>query len=178
MTTFGTLPRPALELNYPMSLGSYPNYPQAQQVVDQLADRGFPVQNVAIVGTGLRSVERVTGRLTRGRFVAGGAMSGLWMGIFVGIAFALFSTHEQAGYLITTPLLGALFGVIWALIGYRAATRHGARDFSSVTQVNASSYEVLVEHNYAADAHLILAGPVSPVGPASPASPATGPAGA
>ena len=160
MTAYGTLPRPALDLNYPMSLGSYPNYAQAQQVVDRLADRGFPVQNVAIVGTGLKSVERVTGRLTRGRFVAGGAMSGLWLGLFVGIAFALFSAREQAGYLITTPLLGALFGAIWALIGYRAATRHGARDFSSISQVSASSYEVVVEHNYAADAHLILDEPI------------------
>ncbi len=126
-----------------------------------LIGASFPVQNVAIVGTGLKSVERVTGRLTRRGFIAGGAMSGLWMGLFVGIAFALFSTHEQAGYLITTPLLGAIFGAIWALFSYRTATRHGARDFSSVTQVTATNYEVLVEHHCAADAHLILAGPVA-----------------
>ena len=41
-------------------------------------------------------------------------------------------------------LFGALFGLIWALVGY-AATR-GQRDFSSVTQVVATRYEVLVEH--------------------------------
>jgi hypothetical protein len=146
-----------LELHYPMSLGSYPDYAQAQQVVDHLADRGFPVQNVAIIGTGLRSVERVTGRLTRGRFVAGGAVSGLWLGLFVGIAFALFSASGQLGFLLTTPLLGALFGTIWSLIGYKAATRYGARDFASISRVSATSYEVVVEHNYAADAQLLLA---------------------
>ena len=37
---------------------------------------------------------------------------------------------------------GAAFGAIWALLGY-AMTR-GRRDFSSVTQVVATRYEVLV----------------------------------
>jgi hypothetical protein len=156
MTAFGSQPRPALDLNYPMSLGSYHDYAQAQLVVDRLADHGFPVENVAIVGTGLQSVERVTGRLTRARFIGTGALSGLWIGMFVGIAYALFSVHDRLGFLITTPLLGALFGAVWCAVGYRAATRYGTRDFSSVSQVRARNYEVLVEHNHAAEAHLIL----------------------
>ena len=52
-------------------------------------------------------------------------------------------------------LFGALFGVIWALVGY-AATR-GQRDFSSVTSVVATKYEVLVEHKVAAQARELLA---------------------
>ena len=95
-----------------MSLGVYDTYPQAQRVVDYLSDHGFPVQNVAIVGTELKSIERVTGRLTRGKVALAGAISGLWIGLFVGIAFALFSDRGQLGFLITTPLLGAVFGLI------------------------------------------------------------------
>jgi len=49
---------------------------------------------------------------------------------------------------------GAAFGVIWALAGY-AATR-GKRDFSSVTEVVATRYEVLVEHKVAARARELL----------------------
>jgi hypothetical protein len=52
-------------------------------------------------------------------------------------------------------LFGAVFGVIWALVGY-AATR-GQRDFSSVTAVVATKYEVLVEHKSAAQARELLA---------------------
>ncbi len=68
------------------------------------------------------------------------------MGLFVGIAFALFSKQNQLGFLITTPVLGALFGLVWSQIGFRAATRGGTRDFASVSQVIATKYEVLVEH--------------------------------
>ncbi|OHV44875.1 hypothetical protein BBK14_30585 [Parafrankia soli] len=56
-----------------MSLGIYDDYPRAQYVVDYLSDHEFPVQNVVIVGTELKSVERVTGRLTHGKVAAAGA---------------------------------------------------------------------------------------------------------
>jgi hypothetical protein len=157
MTTSAATSRTTLELNYPMSLGTYDDYASAQRAVDYLSDNGFPVQNVSIVGTGLKSVERVIGRLTRRSLAAGAALSGLWMGLFVGIAFALFSSQGQLGFLITTPLLGALFGLIWSQLGFRAATRNGARDFSSVSQVVATRYEVLVEHFVAAEAQQLMA---------------------
>jgi hypothetical protein len=127
-----------------------------------LADRDFPVQNVAIVGTDLRTVERITGRLTRGTVAVAGAVSGLWMGLFVGIAFALFSRQGGVGFLITTPFLGAAFGLIWSQVGYRAVTRGGARDFSSESQVVATRYEVLVEHGFIAQARELVS--VMPAG--------------
>ncbi len=145
-----------MELEYPMSLGVYEQYVKAQQAVDYLADQGFPVQNVEIVGTELRSVERVTGRLTRGKVAAAGALSGLWIGLFVGIVFSLFSNQNQLGFLLTIPLLGAVFGLVWSQLGYGAATRHGSRDFASVNQVVATKYEVLVEHTQAARARELL----------------------
>lgn len=152
-----TIPRAGLALEYPMSLGVFDGYPQAQHVVDYLADNDFAVRNVAIVGTDLKSVERVTGRLTRAKVAAAGALSGLWVGLFVGIAFSLFSSQGQIGFLFTTPLLGAIFGLVWGQLGYTAVTRGGTRDFSSVSQVIATKYEVLVEHNFADPARALLA---------------------
>ena len=146
-----------LELEYPMSLGVYDQYAKAQRAVDYLSDQGFPVQNVEIVGTELRSVERVTGRLTRGKIAGAGALSGLWIGLFVGIAFSLFGDHNQLGFLITTPVLGAVFGLAWSQLGYSTATRRGTRDFASVNQIVATKYEVLVEHKLAARARELLA---------------------
>lgn len=151
-------PGPSLSLQYPMSVGVYDDYDQAQRVVDHLSDNAFPVENVAIVGTELKSIERVTGRLTRGRLAAAGAASGFWIGLFVGIAFAIFSRSGEIGFLITTPFLGALFGLIWSQLGFTAATRGGNRDFTSVTQVVATKYEVLVEHRFAEKARELVAG--------------------
>ncbi len=145
-----------MDLEFPISLGVYERYADAQHAVDYLADQSFPVQNLEIVGTELRSVERVTGRLTRGKIAAAGALSGLWIGLFVGIAFSLFSDRNQMGFLISTPLLGAVFGLVWSQIGFSAATRRGTRDFASVNQIVATKYEVLAEHQHAARARQLL----------------------
>jgi heat induced stress protein YflT len=149
--------RPVLSLNYPISLAVYDSYEKAERAVGHLSDNAFPVQNVAIVGTGLRSIERVTGRLTRGRRALGGTISGLWLGMFVGLAFALFSKDAHLGVLIATPLLGALFGLVWSQLGFAAASHGGTRDFSSVSQVVATNYEVVVEHRLAEHARELLA---------------------
>src|SRR5688500_6422816 len=84
--------RPALKLQFPQSLGVYDDYADAQRAVDHLSDHEFPVENCMIVGTDLKPVERVTGRLTSGRVALGGALSGAWLGLFVGLVFALFGT--------------------------------------------------------------------------------------
>ena len=144
----------ALSLQFPQSLGVYDRYEDAQKAVDYLSDHEFPVENVLIVGTELKQVERVTGRLTTARVALGGALSGLWLGLFVGLIFALFGTGEWLAIVLATAVFGALFGVIWALIGY-AATR-GRRDFTSVSQVVATKYEVLVEHKHAQRARELL----------------------
>lgn len=149
-------PVPGFNLEYPMSLGVFDSYQQAQRVVDYLSDNAFEVRNVAIVGTDLKSVERVTGRLTRGKVAVAGASSGFWIGLFVGIAFAIFSAKSQIGFLITTPLLGAAFGLIWSQLGFTALTRGGTRDFASVSQLVATKYEVLVEHRFAERARELL----------------------
>ena len=145
-----------LSLDYPMSLGTFDKYEDAQKAVDTLSDNGFPVENCLIVGTELKQVERVTARLTWGRVALGGALSGLWLGLFVGLIFSLFNPPTSAfALLLATALWGVLFGLIWSLVGY-AFTR-GTRDFSSVSQVVATKYEVFTEHKFAQQAREILA---------------------
>jgi hypothetical protein len=157
MSTPANVPRgrAALNLQFPMSLGVYDEYEQAQKAVDYLSDHEFPVENCMIVGTELKQVERVTGRLTTGRVALGGALSGLWLGLFVGLIFSLFGTGDVLPIVGSTAVFGVLFGLIWALVGY-AATR-GRRDFTSVSQVVATRYEVLVEHKYAERGREMLA---------------------
>lgn len=144
-----------MKLQFPQSLAVYDDYEAAQRAVDYLSDHKFPVEQCMIVGTDLKRIERITGRLTTGRVAAGGLLSGLWLGLFVGLVFALFDSGSDAvAVVVSTMAFGAAFGVVWALVGY-AATR-GHRDFSSVTSVVATKYEVLVEHKVAAQARELL----------------------
>jgi hypothetical protein len=145
-----------LRLEYPQSLAIYDDYEAAQRTVDFLADEKFPVEQCMIVGTDLKRVERITGRLTTGRVVLGVVLSCIWLGLFVGLVFALFAEGSAWAMVLSTVAFGAVFGAVWAVVGY-AATR-GRRDFSSITQVVATRYEVLVEHKVAAQARELLAG--------------------
>lgn len=145
-----------MRLEFPQSLAVYDDYAQAQKTVDFLADEEFPVENCMIVGTDLKRIERITGRLTTGRVAAGAAASGAWFGLFIGVIITLFSDGGDAlPTIVSTVVIGAAFFVIWGLLGY-AMTR-GQRDFQSVTAVVATRYEVLVEHKVAAQAREVLA---------------------
>lgn len=80
---------PALPEGWP--IGSYETYAQAQRAVDYLADNEFPVADVTIVGVEPMLVERVAGRLTWGRVLTRAALSGAWLGLFVGLLLSMFS---------------------------------------------------------------------------------------
>ena len=147
--------RAGLALDFPQSLGVYDDYAEAQKAVDFLSDNEFPVENCLIVGTDLKQLERVTGRLTTGRVALGGFLSGIWLGLLIGIVFSIFGTEDALAMIVSTAVLGGLFGLIYALVGY-AATR-GRRDFSSVSMTVATRYEVLVEHKHAVRARELLA---------------------
>jgi len=177
-----------LSLEYPMSLGVFEKYVDAQKAVDTLSDNQFPVENCLIVGTDLKQMERVTARLTWGRVALGGLLSGVWLGLFVGLILSLFSRPSNPlTLLLYTALYGAVFGLVWSLVGY-GFTR-GARDFSSVSQVVATRYEVFCEHKFAQQGRQILAdagidvggrasigiAPVTPPTPSTPSTPPTQP---
>jgi hypothetical protein len=146
--------RAGLALEYPMSLGIFSDYRDAQRAVDYLSDNQFPVENCMIVGTELKQIERVVGRLTWGRVLAGGALSGAWFGAFIGLILSMFESVNVLGVVVSTVIFGAIFGAIWAAIGYNLTAGH--RDFQSVTQVVATKYEVLVEHKFAMQARELL----------------------
>jgi hypothetical protein len=140
-----------------VQVGSYETYQQAQRAVDFLADQKFPVENVTIVGSDLRMVERVTGRLTWGRAIGAGAATGAWFGLFVGLLLGIFATGgaDWVGSVLTGLLIGLVFGAVFGAVSY-AATR-GQRDFTSISQVVASRYDVLCNPQVAEQARAELA---------------------
>ncbi len=145
------------ELDYPQRVGSYGTYEEAQAAVDFLSDSKFAVENLMIVGTNLKSVERVVGRRTWSSVLIQGAISGFGTGIIVGLMFYLFMQSENTFLsLILAGLgLGVSFGMLSAALAY--ALSGGRRDFESMRQVVATGYEVLCEHKVAAEAREMLA---------------------
>ncbi|WP_392508281.1 general stress protein [Naumannella halotolerans] len=144
------------ELEFPQSVGVYDKYEQAQKAVDFLADKKFAVQNLAIVGTELRSIERVLSRKSWGSVIQQGILSGISTGLLVGLVMVIFGEPAQLLAILLTALgIGIVIGLIFAVITY--AMSGGQRDFNSVSQIVATKYEVLSEHKVAQQARDLLA---------------------
>ncbi|MDU0478321.1 hypothetical protein QVA66_03595 [Staphylococcus chromogenes] len=145
-------PRP-LPTGWPV--GSFDTYAAAQAAVDMLSDTGdFPVEKLTIVGVNLMEVERVVGRLSWGRVLTGGAISGAWMGIFFGLLLGMFG-DSWFGPLVAGLVMGVFFGVVSAAVPYAASK--GRRDFSSTTQIVAGRYDVLCDPEFAPGARDAIA---------------------
>ncbi len=146
----------AFELQFPQSVGVFETYASAQKAVDFLADQKFPVENLAIVGTDLRLMERVTGRKTWGTVVRTGIFNGLSTGLLVGVLFLFLFPGTGAWTLLPLALLiGIGISVGFAALAY--ALSGGRRDFDSVAKTVATKYEVLCEHKVAVQAREVLA---------------------
>lgn len=148
------------------TVASYETYAEAQAAVDALAKAEFPVKELAIVGTDLTSVERITGKLTWGRVAGGGALSGAWFGLFLGLLFFIFApSGTTLGLVGAAVLIGAGFGMIFGLVSYSINRRR--RDFTSVMQVLATRYAIIAEPQHVSRARNVL-GVDAPVAPAAP----------
>ena len=140
-----------------VQVGSFDDYPRAQAAVDYLSDEKFPVENVTIIGSDLRMVEKVTGRLTWGRAIAAGAAGGAWWGLFVGLLLGIFSSSGSTwiGSVLAGLAIGLVFGASFGAMGY-GATR-GKRDFTSTSQIVASRYDIMCAPAAAGQAREMLA---------------------
>jgi hypothetical protein len=151
------------------TIGSYESYRDAERAVDYLADHDFPVEHVSIVGRDLRLVEHVTGRMGWGRAALNGAITGALVGLLIGWLFAIFDWFNPVvarGWLIIDGLwFGALVGATMGLVTH--ALLRGRRDFSSVGAMEAATYDVVVDGQFADQATQLLAQlgqPISPTG--------------
>lgn len=135
-------------------IASYSTYLDAQKAVEALSSSGFAVQHVTIVGTDLKMVERVTGRLTYSRVAAAGLASGAWFGLFVGLVLSLFGGTGNALPMFVAIGIGAGFGLLFSVLSY-SLTR-GKRDFTSASQIVATSYGLLCDGERAGEALRIL----------------------
>ena len=160
-------------------LGEYASYLEAQKLVDRLAKANFTVKGLSIVGNDLKTVERITGRLTYARAALTGAASGAWLGLFFGLLLVLFSPEPDFAFLFAAGFIGAGFGMIFGIVSYTISRRR--RDFSSTNQVLAGSYQVIIDPSQTARARQALAGGAvwpPPLDPAAASPAAASPASA
>jgi uncharacterized membrane protein len=140
------------------TIASYSTYAEAERTVDWLADHGFAVERSAIVGTGLRSVEEITGRMTQGRAAKIGAAQGALLGALFALLFGIFFTGPDLAELLVFSLaVGALFGALYGVL-FQYADSGGKRDFVSAANIEANRYEVQVEEAAADEAIRVLGG--------------------
>ncbi len=138
-----------------VTVATYPEYADAQRAMDYLSDNNFPVEHSAIVGTNLRMVEQVLGRMTTGKATLYGIGAGAWFGLFIGLLFAIFVPRAWLTMILTALVIGAIWGAIFGAIAH-AMTR-GKRDFTAARSLQASEYGISVSAEYAAQAGQLLA---------------------
>lgn len=153
-TRFGA-PTDAPQVTAWNTVASFGGYGEAQAAVDQLVAAGFPVHEIEIVGSGLRIVEQVTGRMTAGRAAMAGAGTGAWFGLFIGLLVGLFTAGPAwLGLILGGVLIGAIWGAALGLVArWIGGDRHR---YSSLRSVVATRYDVIALDGMAGSARRAL----------------------
>lgn len=124
------------------TVASFPTYERAQKAVSTLIAADVPARDIAIVGQGLRSVEKVTGRLGYAAAARSGAINGLLLGLLFSAILVIGSPSVPIQAFVGVLFVGIAIGMLLSIITYSFVRRR--RDFASVTQVVADRYEVTV----------------------------------
>jgi hypothetical protein len=130
------------------TIAEFTDYAAAVDCVDQLIRHDFPAPMVAIVGSDLRTVERVRGKLSYGRVALQGLITGSWLGLLISILVPVpASTGSTPAVQFSTGaaiMLGAGVGMLINIL--RFAFTRNRHEFSSSSAVVAAKYEVVVPH--------------------------------
>lgn len=140
-------------------ISTYDHYNDAMHAVDRLVRANFPVGSVSILGNDVRSVERVTGKLSYGRVAVMGALSGAYFGLFLGLLLFIFQPENEGimGVFLAALVIGAGFGMLFGVLSY--AMNRNRRDFSSVMQFVAMRYDLITAPELIGEARRILSAP-------------------
>ncbi|GAA1992507.1 general stress protein [Microbacterium pumilum] len=124
------------------TVANFPTYEAAQKAVSTLIAADIPARDIAIVGKDLRSVERVTGRLGYAAAARSGAINGLLLGLLFSAILVIGSPSVPIQAFVGVLFVGIAIGMLLSIVTYSFVRRR--RDFASVMQVVADSYEVTV----------------------------------
>jgi hypothetical protein len=152
------------------AVASFPTYEAAQKAVSSLIAADIPARDIAIVGQGLRSIERITGRLGYASAARSGAVNGLLLGLLFSAILVIGSPSVPIQAFVGVLFVGIAIGMLLSIVTYSFVRRR--RDYASVMQVVADHYEITVTDNSVHRARQVL-GPQAPTAPAAPAAAAS-----
>lgn len=136
------LNRPANATAVGETVASVPEYEAAQKTVSKLIAGEVPARDIAIVGQGVRTIERVTGRLGYAAAARSGAVNGVLIGLLLSAILVIGNPDAPIQLFVGFVFIGVALGMILSLVTYAIVRRR--RDFASVTQLAADHYEVTV----------------------------------
>ncbi|WP_426320207.1 general stress protein [Microbacterium sp. E-13] len=151
------------------TVASFPTYEAAQKAVSSLITADIPARDIAIVGQGLRSIERITGRLGYASAARSGAVNGILLGLLFSAILVIGSPSVPIQAFVGVLFVGIAIGMLMSIVAYSFVRRR--RDYASVMQVVADHYEITVSDSSVHRARQVL-GPQSEVVPAAPTTPA------
>lgn len=136
------------------TVASFPTYERAQKTVSALIAADVPARDIAIVGQGLRSVERITGRLGYAAAARSGATNGVLLGLLFSAILVIGSPSVPIQAFVGVLFVGIALGMLLSIITYSIVRRR--RDYASVMQVVADHYEVTVAASSIARARQVV----------------------
>ncbi len=99
-------------------LGTYRSREEAQATISYLAENGFNVRALSIVGSDVRIVETVMGITSWAQAAGRGALTGAWLGLLFGLLMSFFSGEEtlSSGGLLPGVIIGVGLGMLWGIV--------------------------------------------------------------
>lgn len=146
--------RPAKGNDLGEMVASTRDYEVAQKTVSRLIAGEVPARDIAIVGQGVRTVERVTGRLGYAAAARSGAINGVLIGLVLSAVMLFGNPDAPIPLFLGFILIGVALGMIMSLVTYSIVRRR--RDFASMTQMLADHYEVRVQPGSLAKARQVM----------------------
>lgn len=122
------------------------SHEEAFQMVERLEEAGYPLSNIAIVGSNLRSVEQIRGRESALFAFGSGSMTGAWFGLFLGLMMSFSVPDGYRGTVIPVAFLAmALMGGSIRMIRYSLSANK--RALRTRTYMIPTTYEIYVLEN-------------------------------
>ncbi|OKL49778.1 hypothetical protein BSR29_02185 [Boudabousia liubingyangii] len=117
---------------------------QAHEALRKLSEAGFNQDQIATVGTDLKLIEQVTGKVTFARILFSGLMQGLWFGVMIGLMYFVVSEHATWQAASMAASIGLVGGLVLGLTAYFMRPDLRGK-VTTQSHVVASSYDILVK---------------------------------
>lgn len=143
-------------------IADFTQYVDAVAYVEKLVANNFPAGMIAIVGSDLRSVERVRGRMSYARVAINGAITGSWLGLIYAFLFgpAIDTSNIVSGSnssMGASIVIGAGIGMLFQVL--RFTMTRNKRGFVSQSSMVASKYQIQVPASMVSQANTAALAP-------------------